>query len=234
MSEQATAEQGRRGFLRRNGWLVALAAVLAVLAAVTATSWAGHGAELEAQRTRIQGLEGELQQAQTKNSERVEEDVLSALGVSRGRLNRDSPILTDLVKTAFTWDSGESYEQARTEVKDRFGLTEEDPFLTSFMPPSRYSTDADGKRYYYIDAQGMNSAVKGDPSIDVVKVAAGDYRYAVVVTIDVTSDAVERNNANKGQYSASRQALLLVTVDSAGHVSDVSGVPASGSTRHSD
>lgn len=234
MSEQTTADQGRRGWLRRNGWLVALAGALAVLAVVTGTSWIGHGTELDAQRTRIQGLKRELGQAQTKNSERVEQDVLSALGVSRSRLNRDAPILTDLVKTTFTWDSGESYEQARTGIKDRFGLTEKDPFLTDFMPPSRYSTDADGKRYYYIDAEGMNSSLKGDPSIEVVKVVAGDYQYAVIVTVDATSDAVERNNSNKGQYSASRQALLFVTVDDKGGISGAAGVPASGSTRHSD
>lgn len=234
MSELTTEERsGGKGFLRRNGWLVAMAAILAVLVTVTGLTWVSESAQAQARQTRIEGLQGELEQAQRKNSERIETDVLTALGVSRSRLNRDAPILADLARTAFTWDSGESYEQARGRIKDRFKLTEKDAFLTDFMPPSRYSTDAQGKRYYYIDAQGMNSSLKGDPTIDLIKVVAGDYQYAVVVTVDVTSDAVQRNNSNKGQYSATRQALIFVTVDAQGQVSDVSGVPASGSTRHS-
>lgn len=233
MSGRATTERGRRGFARRNGWLVALAGLVAVLAVVTGVAWIDHGTALDVQRAQIQGLEGELRQAQTKNAERIDGDVLAAIGVSRSRLAHDAPILTDLARTAFTWNSGVSYEQARADIKDRFGLTEQDPFLTGFMPPSRYSTDASGKRYYYIDAEGMNSSVSRDPSIEVVSVAAGDYRYAVVVDVDVTSDAVENNNSNKGQHAATRRALLFVTVDAEGDVSGVSGVPASGSTRHS-
>ncbi|MEU7315492.1 hypothetical protein [Streptomyces sp. NPDC007083] len=196
-------------------------------------SWVGHRERLERQQIRIDALEGRLKKAQLKNSERVDEDVLKAIGASRNRLDKDASIIAGLVDSAFTWDSGEAYAQARTRLKERYELTEKSEFLTRFMPPSRYNEDADGKRYYYIDTQGMNSAVGDEPEVEIVKVAAGDYSYAVLVDVEVTSDAVKRNNANKGRYAADRTVLLFLTVDAKGEVSDLSGVPTSGSTRHS-
>ncbi|MEU6263735.1 hypothetical protein [Saccharopolyspora shandongensis] len=222
-----------RGFLRRNGWVLAIAALLTLITVVTGTTWAGQHAALGDQKSRISELEDQLKTAELKKSELVEKDLLTSLGVSRNRLNKDARIITDLVKTALTWDSGTAYEQARTRLKDKHALSEDKGFLQQFMPASRYNEDAGGKRYYYIDVQGLNSAVGGDPDIEVAKVAAGDYTYAVLVDAAVTSDSVEQNNANPGRVTADRRMLLFVTVDADGGVSDLSGVPASGSTRHS-
>lgn len=229
-----TTSMNRRQRLWRNGWLFALVALLIVLTTVTVLTSVRGTSKLGSQQIQISSLEGQLGEAQAKNSEKVEADVLSALGFSRTRMNRDAPILADLARTVFTWDSGESYAQARTDLKTRFGLTDQDPFLADFMPPPRYRTDAGGARRYEIDVRGMNSSMNGSPSIDIVTANAGDYRYAIIATLAVTSDAVQQNNANKGQYSTSRKALLLVTVDSTGAVTKVSGIPASGSTRYSN
>ncbi|MFI9629329.1 hypothetical protein [Streptomyces sp. NPDC052042] len=215
---------------RRNAWVLAVAAALVLVAVLTGLTWAGQRTALETQESRIGELEGQLKAAQLKNSERVEKDVLESLGVSRKRLDADARIITSLVTTAFTWDSGEAYEQARTRLKDKYGLAEDGPFLKDFMPSSRFNEDDTGKRYYYIDTAGMRSAVGDDPDIEVVKVSAGDYVYAVLVDVAVTSSAVERNDTPPGAITAHRRMLLHITVDAEGGVSGLSGIPASGST----
>ncbi|MFB7917088.1 hypothetical protein [Streptomyces sp. NPDC056061] len=221
----------RPGFVRRNAWILTLAAFLALVATLAAITWSGQHTATKAQESRIGQLEGRLKTAQLKNSERVEQDTLEALGISQRRLDADSRIVTRLAETAFTWDSGAAYERARAQLKDRYALTEDDAFLREFMPPSRYNEDDTGKRYYYIDTAGLNSAVGDAPDIEVVKVAAGDYAYAFLVDVAVTSDSVERNSASPEKVTAHRRMLLFVTVDAEGGVSGLSGIPASGSTR---
>ncbi|WP_030895981.1 hypothetical protein [Streptomyces sp. NRRL F-5053] len=238
MSRQAAEvtepQQGTgRRFVRRNASILAPALLLAVLMVVTGVSWVGQHEGLERQQARIDALEGRLKTAQLKKSERANQDVLKATGASRSRLRSDASIIAGLVDAVFTWGSGEAYAQARTRLKRRYGLSERSKFLTRFMPPTHYNEDADGRRYYYIDTPGMNSAVSGDPEIEVVKVAAGDYTYAVLVDVEVTADSVKRNNANKGRYAADRTVLLFLTIDAQGEVSDLAGIPASGPTRHS-
>lgn len=232
-AERDETTSARPGFARRNALVLAVAAILATASVVTGMTWGSQQAVLDAQGQRIGGLEGQLKSAELAKSEQVEQNVLEALGVSQGRIDKDRPVIDRLVRTAFTWDSGQSYESARADLKERHNLSEDQPFLQQFMPPSRFNEDDLGKRYYYIDTQGMNSSVALDPDIEVVKVNADQYTYAVMVDVSITSDAVIRNNANPGSVSTQRRMLLFLAVDAEGTVSNLSGVPASGSTRHS-
>ncbi|MFE4334025.1 hypothetical protein ACFRQM_32820 [Streptomyces sp. NPDC056831] len=232
MTEQ-TAASTRRGFFRRNLWVLVTAAVLVVVATVAGLTWSSQRAGLAGQEARISEVEGQLAGIQKKNDEQVDADVLQALGVSRNRLGTDGEIIKSLLGMTFTWDSGQRYEEARERLKSRFGLTENKVFLKSFMPPSRFNEDAQGRRYYYIDTVGLNSALGEDPDIEVVDVKTGDYTYAVMADIEVTSDAVTQNSASNASVTAHRRVLLFVMVDAQGKVSDLSGVPASGETRHS-
>ena len=222
-----------RSFLRRNALVLTMAAVLTAVIVASTLTWAAQTRAVEAQGTRISELEVQLQTTQRQKAEQVDEDVLQSLGISQSRIEADEPIIARFVETAFTWDSGLAYEEARVDLKDRYDLAEEDPFLTDFMPPSRFNEDSSGKRYYYIDSQGMNSAVSGDPDIEVVKVTADEYTYAVFVELAITSDAVTQNGSSSAEVTAERTMLLFVTVDADGGLHDISGVPASGSTRHS-
>ncbi|MDL5199549.1 hypothetical protein [Streptomyces sp. ALI-76-A] len=231
MTEQ-TAAPTRRGFFRRNLSVLVTAAVLAVAATVVGATWSGQHAALAEQETQISDVEGHLAGVQKKNAEQVNADVMAALGVSQNRLSTDGERIKSLLSMAFTWDSGQSYEAARESLKSRFGLDENETFLKSFMPPSRFSEDSQGRRYYYIDTVGLNSALGEDPGIEVVDVKAGVYTYAVLADVEVTSDAVSQNKASKAS-TAHRRALLFVTVDAQGKVSNLSGVPASGETRYS-
>lgn len=228
-----TPQEQKPAFARRNGWVLTIAAVLTVVSISTGTTWAVHHRALNQQDARISTLERQLAVADRKRSEWVEEDLLASLGFSRSRLDRDAPIITALVETAFTWDSGPAYERARTTLTQRYGLTENDTFLTEFMPPSRYNEDAAGKRYYYLDAQGLNSSVEAAPDIKIVKATAGEYTYTALVDVEVTADSATQTKAGRSRIIADRRMLLTVTVDADRHVSNLTGVPASGSTRHS-
>ncbi|MDQ1031426.1 hypothetical protein QF035_009008 [Streptomyces umbrinus] len=232
MTEQ-TAAPTRRGFFRRNLSVLVTAAVLAVVATVAGATWSSQHTALAEQETQINDVEGHLAGIQKKNAEQVNADILAALGVSQNRLSTDGERIKSLLSMAFTWDSGQSYEAARASLKSRFGLAENETFLKSFMPPSRFNEDSQGRRYYYIDTVGLNSALGEDPDVEVVDVKAGLYTYATLADVEVTSDAVSQNKSSKASVTAHRRALLFVTVDTQGKVSNLSGVPASGETRYS-
>ncbi|NEA20724.1 hypothetical protein [Streptomyces halstedii] len=232
MTEQS-ATPTRLGALRRNLAVLATAVVLAVVATVAVATWSSQRAALAEQEAQINDVESHLASIQKKNAEQMDADVMEALGVSRNRLSTDGERIMSLLSVAFTWDSGQSYEAARESLKNRFGLTENETFLKSFMPPSRFNEDAHGRRYYYIDTVGLNSALGADPGIEVVDVTAGVYTYAALADIEVTSDAASQNKASKASVTAHRRALLFVTVDAQGKVSNLSGTPASGETRYS-
>ncbi|WP_327357882.1 hypothetical protein [Streptomyces sp. NBC_01304] len=232
MTEQ-TAAPVRRGFFRHNRSALVTAAVLTVVAAASGATWSSQHTALGKQEAQIKDIGEQVAGIRKKNAEQVNADVMAALGVSQSRLSADGERIKSLLSTAFTWDSGQSYEEARESLKSRFGLTENETFLKSFMPASRFNEDSRGRRYYYIDTAGLNSALGADPDIEVVDVKAGIYSYAVLADVEATSDAVSQNKASKASVTAHRHVLLFVTVDAQGKVSRLSGVPASGNTRHS-
>ena len=225
MGEQTKTRAGvTPGFLRRNAWVVVTAVLLALLAVTTAWTWGSQETALDQQTARIGELERGLVAAEAARAEVVQADVMTGLGISQGRLNKDARVISDLAGTVFTWDSGLAYEEARTQLKDRYQLAEDDAFLTGFMPPSRYNVDTEGERYYYIDAMGLNSSVEGEPDIEVVKAVVGEYTYAVMVDVRVSSDAIEQTGVTRDPVTAQRRMLIFLTVDAEG---DVSGLPVS-------
>lgn len=232
MTEKAPAPT-RRGFLRRNLSVLVTAAVFTVVATAAGVTWSSQRAALAEQEAQINVTEEQVAGIQRKNTEQVNADVMAALGVSQNRLSTDGERIKSLLSMAFTWDSGRSYEAARESLKSRFGLSENETFLKSFMPSSRFNEDSQGRRYYYIDTVGLNSALGANPDVQVVDVKAGIHTYAVLADVEVTSDAVSQNQASQASVTAHRRALLFVTVDAQGAVSNLSGIPASGETRYS-
>lgn len=221
------------GFMRRNALVVGVAVLLITAVTVTGLTWGSQRSALDQQQQTITGLQGQLASVGTAKSEQVEQDVMQSLGVSQSRIHDDTQIVDRLVNTAFTWDSGQAYEAARRDLKERYHLSEDEQFLKQFMPPARFNEDASGKRYYYIDTQGLNSAVNADADLEVVKVTADEYTYAVQVEVAATSDAVSQNKVAPDRVKSYRTVLVYLTVDAQGKVSGLSAIPAGGSTRHS-
>ncbi|QWF85660.1 hypothetical protein [Amycolatopsis sp. CA-230715] len=227
-----TRDDAAPGFARRNAWVLAGVVLLAAIAFAATIIWAGQRTALEEQRHQIEVADGRITLAERRTSERVDTDVLTSLGLNRARIDRDTALIGSLVRTAFTWDSGTTYDQARTTLQHRFGLRDDGEFLTRFMPASRYNEDATGTRYYYLDSEGVNSTVVASPDVDVVNAAAGEYSYLVRADIQITSDA-PRQHASRPLVAADRTVLLHVTIDAQKRVSRLTGIPASGPTRHS-
>lgn len=221
------------GFMRRNALVVGVTVLLVTAVTVTGQTWGSQRSALDQQQQTITGLQGQLASVGTAKSEQVEQDVMQSLGVSQSRIHDDTQIVDRLVKTAFTWDSGQAYEAARRDLKERYHLSEDEQFLKQFMPPARFNEDASGKRYYYIDTQGLNSAVNADADLEVVKVTADEYTYAVQIEVAATSDAVSQNKVAPDRVKSYRTVLVYLTVDAQGKVSGLSAIPAGGSTRHS-
>lgn len=231
MSEQMIDPQARRGsFIRRNLWLLLTAAALVIAMISAGLLWSGRTSTIAGQEDRIESLQSQISLIEKEDADQVDANILEALGVSQGRLTKDARIIDSVLETAFSWDSGLAFEAARTELKDRYGLTEDDAFLTDFMPPSRFNEDADGNRYYYIDTTGVNSSVGDDPEIEVVSVMADEYRYAVIADVRITADAVEQGGSTEAP-STHQAMLLYVTIAADGTISDLTGAPASGATR---
>lgn len=203
------------------------------IAAISVGGFANAAADrsrLEEQQLRIQELEQELRTQTAVSDGRVDDDVTASLGIDRSRLAPDAEILAALMEQALTWDSGESYEQARTELITDYDLTEGEPFLTDFMPPSRFNEDSNGNRFYYLDTIGANSALHGEVEVELVSAMADKYRYLAWCDIAVTSDAVDAGDSDAALVSELRRMMLMATIDAEGTVLDLEGVSAGDST----
>lgn len=213
---------------RKNGLpIVALLSVLlAGVTIFTVVSGLRGTTKLHHQRSSISALRQRLNTARATAGTAKDQDMFAALGMTSARVTHDQAIISDLAGTAVTWNSGRSYAAARASLERRFKIDTKSQFMRALLPPPAYSTDSQGRRYYYIDAVGMNSRLE-QATPEVIGVAGDTYRYAVDVTIDVGDDQIKNSQA-------ARNVLVYLTIDGAGDVSDVSGVIANGETRLSN
>lgn len=227
MSEQPTTD--RPGFLRRNLWVLVTTTVLVAACIGAGLQQTERSRGLDAQSGEIADLEKRLATARAAEDEAAEANTYEALGVTKSRLVTDRAVIDEVLTTAFTWDDGNSYEAARADLVDSFGLDEKGPFLTEFMPPAT-RTVVDGTSEYYIDAVGLVFSLSEDIDVDPMRVAGTDYEYAVVAEIDVSSSNV-RPGSDGTTPTETRRMLLRITVDGKGEVSALRGVPPSGRTQ---
>jgi hypothetical protein len=229
MSERPTSD--RPGFLQRNLWVLITATVLVAACIGAGLQQLERSRGLDTQSEEIAGLEKRLATARAAEDEAAEANTYEALGVTKSRLVADRAVIDDVLATAFTWDDGKSYEAARADLIDSFGLDEKGPFLTEFMPPAT-RTIVDGTSEYYIDAVGLAFSLGEDVDVDPVRVTGTDYEYAVVADIDVSSSNV-RPGSDGTTPTETRRMLLRITVDDEGEVSALTGAPPSGTTQSS-
>lgn len=223
-------------FWARNRWVAVLGVMVAIGAVLASANSTARSANLAEQRSQIRSLEAAHSRESQEQADISEKRGLEALGISGSRVKADTATIGQLLTTAFTWDSGEEYETARETLQDRFDLSERSAFFQTFMPPSRFNRDVNGKQYYYIDAVGLNAALDRSIDVEVVAVAGTRYRYAVMADIVATADGPARTEGaspSMPRSTATRRVLLYVTIDARGKISELIGVPPSGSTRTS-
>ncbi|WP_394941125.1 hypothetical protein [Psychromicrobium sp. YIM B11713] len=232
-----TQEQAQKqGFWSRNRWVLVLGAIVVVSGCLTGISVAGQSQAVSAQTVQITQLQQDAASRQAQIDQSNEQNASQALGVSDSRIEKDTAEIQQLLSTAFTWNSGDAYETARATLKSRFDLTEKDAFLQSFMPPAQFNQDQSGKRYYYLDAIGLNSKLSSNVDIEVVEVSATNYRYAVMADTVVGSNgpsAIDTQGNPMPKPTATRRVLIFVTTDVEGKLKQMIGLPASGATRQS-
>jgi hypothetical protein len=223
-------------FWRRNTALLLAAALLLGVATAITISGISDARTTTAQSDRIEILEQRVRTAQAAKARETDENTLEALGVTTARAKTDTVAINQFLATAFSWSSGEEFEQARETLKRRYGLAEFDDFLMHFLPPSRFNEDSTGERYYWIDSVGLNSEVGDDVEVEVVRVQGTDYHYVVMADLEFSSDFTDTTGQDGNaamQPVAQRRVLVYLTIDGAGDFHRVRGIPASGTTRHS-
>lgn len=229
----ADAEQP---FWRRNAWLLLATALVLAATTTVSVSWIGDARTTTAQSDRIDELEQDLWTARAAKARETDETTLEALGVTTSRVRTNTKTINEFLETSFGWSSGEEFEQARETLKRRYGLTESDDFLMHFLPPSRFNQDSTGERYYWIDSVGLNSDVGEHVQVEVAGVQGTDYHYVVMADLELSSDFTDTTGQAGNaamQPVAHRRVLLYLTIDGAGDLHDIRGIPASGTTRHS-
>lgn len=225
----STSKSTSRSWWARNVWVLLLAALLVAGSISVFVSSSGDAARLESQEARIKQLEGQVNTRTQARDTKVDVSLAQALGITPSRVKSDGAQIQTFMRTLFTWDSGESYEEARESLKRRYKLDEKDPFLRGFMPPARFNVDEAGKRYYYIDSIGLRSTLPTDVRIEVVRVSGDSYEYAVIADVDAIRELSEQELTVRDK----RVVLLYVTVDGEGGFSNLRGVPPSGHLRTS-
>lgn len=200
--------------------------VLALVLALVMVGLRYHGLQEEWDRERsvaqqeVTKLERVRTQQKSQERQARARGAREVLGASTTRLAEDEEMLTSLSRTVFSWDSAKSYDSARATLKKRYGLSEDDELLTDFMPPARFTEDAEGERYTYIDTVGVTSRLSGSPQIRLRGVTGTEYRYVVLLEAKVGSTRVRTSTGRES--TVSRPAMLEVTVDQDGQVSDLS------------
>lgn len=207
--------------VRLSTWLVLLLVLALLLAGVRySLSQQGWGQERSVAQAEVTKLERARSQQKEQIRQARAQKAREVLGASPNRLSEDEQTITSLTRTIFTWDSAKSYDGARSTLKKRYGLSEEGSFLTGFMPPARFTEDAEGERYTYIDTVGVSSRPGGDPKVHLRHVSGTEYSYVVLLETKIGSKGVK---VNRGQApTVSRPVVLEVTVDGAGEISDLS------------
>lgn len=218
---------------RRPGLVNLILLVVVVLMAIGASLLlvSQNSALHRAQQDR-QTAQDELDSRSTAVETVQDEQIHTALGADPKRMDDDAVVIDRLAEQIGTWDSGASYEQARADLIDELGMSDDDPFFVQFMPPAASNVDGNGDRTYYLDVMGIDSSVS-DTTIGLESVMADKYRYTVVVDTDITSEAVDSSSSPDGSDSTSGLVLLELTINSNGIVTDLDGAASSGVTRTS-
>lgn len=220
----------KTGFWSRNRWCLVLTALLMIVSGFTLVGHEARQWALDAQESRLASLSVERDRKVAQAAEKTDQNVLAALGVTASRLDTDEKVIKRLLTKAFAWDSGSSYEQARTQLVERYGLSARDQFLRTFLPPARSASNAEGKQVYFLDERGLRSQLGDSLHVDVIGASGTDYRYVVRTEVAFRTGVVPaRANGTKVPVPiVTRPMLINITVGGDGRITGLTGIPGGG------
>lgn len=163
-------------------WTVSIGFMLLAIAAFVITD-TQRNAVLSAQQTEIATLEQQKKEASDKRTSEVNTVTKNSFGLDTSRVATDDRIATEIIKTATTWSDADSYNAARTKLRDDYKFTDDSQMLSAFMPEVKDAPlGQDGKMINTIDAYGLNMTYVKMYSY-VVGVDNGVYSYFTVVGV---------------------------------------------------
>ena len=203
-----------RTFFYRNALLILLAGVFIIAGVSYFVVTGSQQEQVAAQDKQITELDQQMQ-ARLKSAKDEQQAVVdAALGTSAQRINSDTAVIRDFVKTVATWRTGEEYAAARESVIRKYKLKEDSQFLKTYFQEPVFNTDSSGNRIYYVDTQGLNSSLT---SMEVVPLGVSGTEYRYMVLADLGS------SSNDGKASADKTSVIYLTMDGEGAMTNVSG-----------
>ena len=192
-------------------WTVSIGFMLLVIAAFVITD-TQRNAVLSAQQTEIATLEQQKKEASDKRTSEVNTVTKNSFGLDTSRVATDDRIATEIIKTATTWSDADSYNAARTKLRDDYKFTDDSQMLSAFMPEVKDAPlGQDGKMINTINAYGLNMTYVKMHSY-VVGVDNGVYSYFTVVDV-LSKDA--QGHSGEGTI------IFTYDVDANGSVSNM-------------
>lgn len=171
-----------------------------------------RSSQLGEQYQTISGLENRKATLEAAISDDTAEAVHLASGLDSARQAQDDGVAKKLLEQVFTWDSKESYDEARAKVKEQYNLSDDNTFLQTFMPEVKNINTGDHE-INEIDARGLNMTYSKMQS-NVTNINGDLYTYFTLVTVE-SSDSTGA--------TAEGTSAFVYTVDGSGNLSNLAG-----------
>ena len=200
--------------MKRNllvAYLLSGVAMIGMLA-FSGISVSASKSQLAEQNRRLTSLTNTKNSLLTSVTTKTEEAVMLSSGIDSVRVTKDDGIASELFDLVCTWDSATSYRNAREVAIERYHLSEDSKFLTTFLPPvADIYVGGDEGTINEIDAYGTNSTYL-DMKSHVIKINGDVYRYFTLVTIQ---------SSNKAGATADGLIACTYNVDVTGAISNL-------------
>ena len=200
--------------MKRNllvAYLLSGVAMIGMLA-FSGISVSASKSQLAEQNRRLTSLTNTKNSLLTSVTTKTEEAVMLSSGIDSVRVSKDDGIASELFDLVCTWDSATSYRNAREVAIERYHLSEDSKFLTTFLPPvADIYVGGDEGTINEIDAYGINSTYL-DMKSHVIKINGDVYRYFTLVTIQ---------SSNKAGATADGLIACTYNVDVTGAISNL-------------
>lgn len=169
-------------------WLIyALIAVTITAGVIGAVTLSGVQRDRDAEQAQLDDVHQQTEAVwadSAEKSKRLRED---SSGLVLDRVERDNNAIGSIMNTATTWDSSESYDEARSELLNEYKLDPKSQFMTEFIPEQKdCNTTAEGEKLCLIDLNDLDSQMVNFHSV-VTKIGPTDYTYFGVVDVSTTA-----------------------------------------------
>lgn len=128
------------------------------------------------------------------------------------RISRDFEVGRDILAHVGTWDSWKTYDASRTELMEKYGLSDDDQIVVELMPEVMNDTRFSEDGINTIDKQGLNMKTSS-VEVYLVGMDKNSYSYLAEGILETKWDG----------RTASQRAMVMYSCDVNGNVSNITG-----------